>query len=191
MSSFEEMIEDIKRAIEAKERAAAPAPKPASGALNEAIETQVFEIDQDKLEAKKYFKLPGMKFAVIEGQTGWILLNNEAVHWTAGLNEPIKIHVYAPDREVDPTEEEKKQGTLRKHMVSIMPEPGDVELYLTELEEFAVPQTDISSPSAIDWTEWIHYFGVKDRIYHNYRLLEGTIKKIGANVNMPEWDWKR
>ena len=38
MSSFEEMIEDIKKAIEMKERAAAQTqavPKPAAGALNE------------------------------------------------------------------------------------------------------------------------------------------------------------
>jgi len=35
--------------------------------------------------------------------------------------------------------------------------------------------------------QWVHYFGIKDRIARNYYLLKKSCKEIKAKVNFPEW----
>jgi len=142
-----------------------------SEAINEARETTIFQIDDDKLEKEEGYKLPGMKFAVIEGTDGWILTNNEAVHWVGELGKSIQMPVY------------DKAGSFNYRELP-------AELSVVDLEKYEIASTAIDSPSAIEWKDWIHYFGIKGRIGNNYGGLVKSMKEIGAISEMPDF-WKK
>ena len=42
----------------------------------------------------------------------------------------------------------------------------------------------------INLSKWGHYWGIKDRVHHNYLLLQGSCREIGATETWPEWGAK-
>jgi len=145
--------------------------------INEARETTIFQVDIDKLEEDEGYRMPGMKLAVIEGTNGWIITNNEAVHWVGELGQPIHLPVY----------DAKFTNDIGQVMVPVFYREIPMAINIEDLEQYEIAATSIDSPSALDWKKWIHYFGIKSRIGDNYRGLVVSMKKIGAVSEMPDF----
>lgn len=154
-------------------------PKNIKETLNEAQETTIFRIDDKRFEKEQGYRLPGSDFAVIEGPKGWIFTNNEAIHWVGELGKPLEIPVYDPEY----------VGDDGKTYVPIVFREAPAVVTIPMLEEYEIASTSIDTPSAIDWKEYIHYFGIKSRIGRNYNLLLDSMREIGAVAEMPGfWD---
>ena len=55
-------------------------------------------------------------------------------------------------------------------------------------EEFTLSQLQaIATPIPSLW-EWAHYWGIKERVARNYRLLLASMRELSINMSdMPEW----
>lgn len=104
------------------------------------------------------------KMCLIVGPNGYVLTDNECIHFTPRKHDaPVTLSVW-----------EKKEG-----FITIFPK-WEVNVSLPQLIEFSTDETP-------DWKNWIHYFGIKTRMFDNLKLLKKSLKEIGAVVEFPQW----
>lgn len=105
------------------------------------------------------------KMCLIVGPKGCVLTDHECIHYSpAPVSEPFHLPVW-----------EKKEG-----FITIFPSK-EIVVSVPQMIEFSETKTP-------EWKEWIHYFGIKSRIYDNFRLLKKSLKAIGATVDFPDWN---
>ena len=101
--------------------------------------------------------------AAVLFKDGIIIIDNDCCHSVFTKNEHIVVGAY----------------TRSSTGISIMPSHR-VSFAHEEVKELIGEEiTDIA--------EWIHYFGVKDRICYNYSLLKKTFREFGIEYKFPEW----
>lgn len=104
-------------------------------------------------------------FALIEGELGYVVTQNECIHYIKKYGESairFPLHWTAAD------------GSFE-----IMPR-AELPVTFDELKTVAVGEIG-------NVTEWIHHWGIKDRICRNYSILKKSCKEIGAEIDWPEW----
>jgi len=140
--------------------------------LKESSEGYVFEVDKEAFEAEKDYTLHGSRLLVIIGSKGWLVTDEECIHYKAALGEPISVQVW---RKPDPPDE---QGRTR---IPVFPNEAPAEIFMEDLERF---QKD-RGMEMFDWSKFVHYWGIKDRMAQNYKMLEQSAQEIGAFVEFP------
>lgn len=126
-------------------------------------------LDMTRVEIDHETKEIRGQYALIEGENGYIVTDNECVHQRNFKDEPAAFDVY------------KKPEKTNDGMIVFATPVAYINLTLPELRKLI--KEDIENPQ-----DWIHYFGIKDRIKRNYALLKESIKTIGAKENLPIWD---
>lgn len=57
-----------------------------------------------------------------------------------------------------------------------------------QYQVFTLEEIRLLASPVTSFREWAHYWGIKDRIERNYRLLLNSMRDIGADVSqMPAW----
>jgi hypothetical protein len=106
-------------------------------------------------------------WVLIEGDSGYILTNDECIHFVKkyGDAEAIKLPLHWTG----------KDGSF-----SMMPH-AELPVTFDELKTAAVGEIG-------NVREWIHYWGIKTRIGANYSILKESCKDIGADIDWPDWN---
>ena len=121
---------------------------------------------------------PRNNLALIVGKKGFIVTTNDFVHWKYSLNEEATFELWRQGER----DEKNDDGSVRTiKTLSIFPE-ARLSASLEELKELVGDEVKAD--------EWGHYFGIKGRVYSNYRGLQKTCKEIEADIDFPEWKEK-
>lgn len=60
------------------------------------------------------------------------------------------------------------------------------ENHQREYEEYTLAQLqDVAEP--VEWKDFVHYWGIKERVRRNYSLLQDSLKQIGIDAVLPKW----
>ena len=103
-------------------------------------------------------------FALIEGDKGYVLTNNECIHYVKKYgDEPVKLPLH----------------WTKGNSFEMMPR-AEIGISFDELRTVIVGEIE-------DLSKWVHYFGIKARMCTNYSLLQKSCKEIGAELDFPEW----
>lgn len=97
--------------------------------------------------------------ALVEGKKGFIVTESDLVH---ALFE---------------SEEEKVRLTItEKDSLT----PHAIEVTIKELKKYLGQDINLK--------EWIHYFGIKGRVWGNYKTFQKSCREIGAKLEFPVWE---
>jgi hypothetical protein len=104
-----------------------------------------------------------MNICLIEGKKGFIIAENDLVHSVfTGEEEEIVL----PVGKIDDILLDGYCGYT-------------ITLTIKDIKKFL--------GEAVNLKKWVHYFGIKDRIYRNYKLFQESCEEIQANIKFPEW----
>lgn len=99
-------------------------------------------------------------YGLIRGADKFIVADNECIHSLHDNSETVRL----------------RSGWSNKAIAT----PAYQSKTLHELRDNAQPM------DLVDLAEWVHYWGIKDRMAYNYRLLRKSMNEIGvSDENMP------
>lgn len=99
------------------------------------------------------------RIGIVKGKKGYILTETDLCHMVVkSIDEKIALFV-----------------TDKNEMHS----NKSIKLSIKEMLEFAGEEIPLE--------KWTHYFGIKDRVYRNYKIFQKSCKEISASISFPEW----
>ena len=132
--------------------------------MAEIIMLEVEALDYEHSYKDGIQKIGMGPFALIEGVKGYIVTNDECIHWVKKYgDEPCRFPLYYE----------------RGNKFNMLPH-AELAVDFDELLTVKVgPIGDIA--------KWIHYFGIKNRMLQNMNILKKSCKEIEADIEWPEW----
>lgn len=127
------------------------------------------EFDADFLSKKGFCSISDL--CLIEGEEKFILIEKDCCHTIYDNQDIITFNL-----------REKKQTLDGSIHISMIP-THHIELSKDDI--FYSEYINISEIN--DISQFIDYFGIKSRVYDNYKILKNSLKKCLINVSLPKW----
>jgi hypothetical protein len=99
-----------------------------------------------------------MNLCLVEGKNGFIITEDDLVH-SIFKNEEEEI-ILPVGKEYD---------LYRGNTITLTIK--DIKEYLEDVQ----------------LEKWVHYFGIKTRIFTNYKIFQESCEEIQADIKFPEW----
>lgn len=142
----------------------------------------MIKVNQPKIpvedeNGKPVYETHEREYVIIKGKDKYIVTDNEFCHRIYNKDENIELDVYKLPSE--------------PNSIPLIP-VGTIGIsldeYLDEVVKNGGEVIDDGGDYEPDWKEWGHYFGIKDRIYRNYNILQKSCKEIGRkDIKFPDF----